>query len=57
MMKDYYQQYMKALQLAGMSQRTQETYTLLTFTMSYRAAQSPKRITSGILPVWTSYYL
>jgi integrase/recombinase XerD len=27
MMKDYYQQFMRALQLAGMSERTLETYT------------------------------
>ena len=27
MMKDYYQKFMRALQLAGMSQRTQECYT------------------------------
>lgn len=44
-MKDYYQQSMRALQLAGMSQRTQESYTRSVRQLVEFFAKTPEHIT------------
>jgi hypothetical protein len=41
MMKDYYQQSVRALQLAGMSERTQECYTRAVRQLVSRSGKRP----------------
>lgn len=54
MMKDYYQRSMRALQLAGMSERTQECYTRAVRLLADFSAKTPDEITE---PELEDYFL
>jgi hypothetical protein len=54
MMKDYYQRSMRALQLAGMSERTQECYTRAVRMLADFSGKTPDEITE---PELEDYFL
>ena len=54
MMKDYYQRSMRALQLAGMSERTQESYTRAVRMLADLSGKTPDEITE---PELEDYFL